>query len=150
MAPLFPQPWQHISSGPPAEIPQTYHSPMHGLCICQNPNKKWTAHPRMTEENFIKEKRSLGEGLMVGTVALRKEFSHHHEKAQQGRGQEVSPSPSPPTLLSPDGFPIEWNQEDRGKETGWCSPLKSSCQTLNRGKREFVFWKASEFICLVS
>ena len=133
------------------ETSLTYHGLMRGLCICQNPNKKWTAHSRVTEENFIQDNSSLGEGLITRTVALRKEFIHHQEKAQQGRSQEVSPSPSPPARQPPDGFPIEWNhQEDRGKETGWCSPLKSSCWTLNRGKREFVFWKAAEFICLAS
>ena len=151
VTPLFPQHWQQFSAGPPPETSLTYHGLMHGLCICQNPNKKWTAHSRVTEENFIKENSSLGEGLIAGSVALRKELIHHQEKAQLGRSQDVSPSPSPPALQLPDGFPIEWNhQEDRGKETGWCSPLKSSCWTLNRGKREFVFWKAAEFICLAS
>lgn len=41
-----------------------------------------------TEENFIKENSSLGEGLIIGTAAWRKEFTHHQEKAQQGKGSQ--------------------------------------------------------------
>jgi len=80
VTPLFPQHWQQFSAGPLPETSLTYHGLMHGLCICQNPNKKWTAHSRVTEENFIKENSSLGEGLITGSVALRKEFIHHQER----------------------------------------------------------------------
>lgn len=95
-----------------------------------------------TEENFIKENSSLGEGLIIGTAAWRKEFTHHQERPSR-EGAGVCPSPSPPGLQSPDGFPLSGTtKRRRGEETGDLA-MKVTLLDLNRPKRESVFRKGS-------
>lgn len=85
------------------------------------------------------ENGSLGEGLITGAVALRKEFSHHQEKAQQGRSLEVSLSLSLPALPSLAGFPTEPTKKPGERSSAHAAPESHPARTLNRGEREFVF-----------
>ena len=112
--------------------------------------QEMNSHSTGTEENFIKENSSLGEGLIIGTVAWRKEFIHHQEKAQQGRSQECALLHHLLVFSLLTVFPLSGTTKKTGEETGRCSPWKSPCWTLSRPKREFVFRKAAEFICLAS
>lgn len=101
------------------------------------------SHSRGTEENFIKENSSLGEGLIIGTVAWRKEFIHHQEKAQQGRSQECALLHHLLVFSLLTVFPLSGTTKKTGRGDWPMQPMKVTLLDPEQAKERICVQKGS-------